>query len=84
MLRGLHKTSPTYAARWCNRGSAEQPHTFGILMGLGQITEGLAAISIPSYFLFDAPLANNGTSLADTSSTGLTRPNQGRTTTSWS
>jgi hypothetical protein len=53
-------------------------------MGLGQITEGLAAISIPSYFLFDAPLANNGTSLADTSSTGLTRPNQGRTTTSWS
>jgi len=69
MLRGSHKTSPTYAARWCNRGSAEQPHTFGILMGLGQITEGLAAISTPNYFLFDAPLTKNATTLAETSST---------------
>ena len=41
-------------------------------MRFGQITEGLAAISTPNYFLFDAPLANNGTILADTSSTGAT------------
>ncbi len=51
--------------------AAQNNDTFGILMGLGQITEGLAAISTPSYFLFDTPLANNGTTLANTSSTGL-------------
>jgi hypothetical protein len=57
--------------------AAQNNDTFGILMGLGQITEGLAAISTPSYFHFDIPLANNGTTLADTSSTGLTRSSQG-------
>jgi hypothetical protein len=61
--------------------AAQNNDTFGILMGLGQITEGLAAISTPSYFLFDTPLANNGTTLADTSSTGLTRSSQGTTMT---
>jgi hypothetical protein len=47
--------------------AAQNNETFGISMGLGQITKGLAAMSAPSYFLFDAPLANNGTTLADTS-----------------
>ena len=51
--------------------AAQNNDTFGILMGLGQITEGLAAISTPSYFLFDTPLANNGTTLANTSTTDL-------------
>jgi hypothetical protein len=62
--------------------AAQNNDTFGILMGLGQITEGLAAISTPSYFLFDTPLANNDTTLADTSSTGLTRSSQRTTMTS--
>jgi hypothetical protein len=62
--------------------AAQNNDTFGILMGLGQITEGLAAISTPSYFLFEVPLPNNGTSLAVTSSTGAIRSNQGITTTS--
>jgi hypothetical protein len=60
--------------------AAQNNDTFGILMGLGQITEGLAAISTPSYFLFDAPLANNATTLAETSITGATRSNQGTIT----
>jgi len=51
-------------------------------MGLGQITEGLAAIRTPSYFLFDAPLVNNATTLAETSSTGATWSNQGTITSS--
>jgi len=49
--------------------AAHNNHTFRILMGLGQITEGLAAISTPNYFLFDAPLTKNATTLAETSST---------------
>jgi hypothetical protein len=52
--------------------AAQNNDTFGVLMGLGQITEGLAAINTPSYFLFDAPLPNNGTTLADTSETSAT------------
>jgi hypothetical protein len=60
--------------------AAQNSETFGIPMGLGQITEALAAMSAPSYFLFDVPLANNGTTLAETSIIGATRSNQ-RTTT---
>jgi hypothetical protein len=52
--------------------AAQNNDTFGVLMGLGQITEGLAAINTPSYFLFDAPLPNNGTTLANTSETSAT------------
>lgn len=62
--------------------AAQNNDTFGVLMGLGKITEGLAAISTPSYFLFDAPLPNNGTTLANTSETSTTSSNQGTTTTS--
>jgi hypothetical protein len=38
-------------------------------MGLGQITEGLAAINTPEYFLFKDPLSNNGTTLANIAET---------------
>jgi hypothetical protein len=58
---------------------AQNNDTFGILLVLKQITEALAAMSTPSYFLFNVPLANNNTTLADTSSTGATRSNQGTT-----
>jgi hypothetical protein len=59
--------------------AAQNNDTFGVLMGLGKITEGLAAINTPEYFLFDAPLPNNGTALAnssDTSTTAQTREEQ--------
>jgi hypothetical protein len=52
--------------------AAQNNDTFGVLMELGKVTEGLAAINTPSYFLFDAPLPNNGTTLADTSETSAT------------
>jgi hypothetical protein len=45
-------------------------------MWLGQITEGLAAISNPSYFLIEGPLLNNGTTLADTSEASATVSDQ--------
>jgi hypothetical protein len=49
-------------------------------MGFGQTTEGLAAaISTPSYFLFDAALGSNGTTLADTSDVEATDSNQSTT-----
>jgi hypothetical protein len=39
--------------------AAQNNDTFGVLMGLGQITEGLAAINTPEYFLFEeGPLSN--------------------------
>jgi hypothetical protein len=49
--------------------AAQNNDTFGVLMGLGQITEGLAAINTPEYFLFEDSLSNNGTTLANTSET---------------
>jgi hypothetical protein len=52
--------------------AAQNNDTFGVLMELGKVTEGLAAINTPSYFLFDAPLPNNGTTLANTSETSAT------------
>src|SRR5215207_11388560 len=53
--------------------AAQNNDTFGVLMGLGQITEGLAAINTPEYFLFEeGPLSNNGTALANTSDTSTT------------
>ena len=52
--------------------AAQNNGTFGVLMELGKVTEGLAAINTPSYFLFDAPLPNNGTTLANTSETSAT------------
>ena len=55
--------------------AAQKNDTFGILMGLGQITEGLAAINTPEYFLFEDPLSNNGTTLANTSETSATGSN---------
>jgi hypothetical protein len=61
--------------------AAQNNDTFGVLMGLGKITEGLAAINTPSYFLFEGPLPNNGTTLANTSETTATGSNQGTTTT---
>jgi hypothetical protein len=65
--------------------AAQNNDTFGVLMGLGKITEGLAAINTPSYFLLEGPLPNNGTTLANTSetttATGSNGSNQGRTTT---
>lgn len=61
--------------------AAQDNDTFGVLMGLGKITEGLAAINTPSYFLFDAPLPNNGMTLANTSETSATGSNRGTTTT---
>jgi hypothetical protein len=48
--------------------AAQNNDTFGVLMGLGKITEGLAAINTPSYFLSEGPLSNNGTTPANTSS----------------
>jgi hypothetical protein len=59
--------------------AAQNNDTFGVLMGLGQITEGLAVINTPEYFLFEDPLSNNGTALAnssDTSPTAQTREEQ--------
>ena len=47
--------------------AAQNNDTFGVLMGLGQISEGLAAINTPSYFKLEGPLPNNGTMLANTS-----------------
>lgn len=55
--------------------AAQNNDTFGVLMGLGQITEGLAAINTPEYFLFEDPLSNNGTTLANTSETSATGSN---------
>jgi hypothetical protein len=55
--------------------AAQNNDTFGVLMGLGQISEGLAAINTPGYFLSEGPLSNNGTTPAnttsETSATGL-------------
>ncbi len=48
--------------------AAQNNDTFGVLMGLGKITEGLAAINTPGYFLSEGPLSNNGTTPADTTS----------------
>jgi hypothetical protein len=47
--------------------AAQNNDTFGVLMLVRQIAEGLAAINNPSYFLFEGPplLLNNGTTLAD-------------------
>jgi hypothetical protein len=64
--------------------AAQNNDTFGVLMELGKITEGLAAINTPSYFLFEGPLPNNGTTLANTSETSATGSNQGTTTTTTS
>ncbi len=65
--------------------AAQNNDTFGVLMGLSMIAEGLAAINNPSYFIFEGPLPNNGTTLANTSetttATGSNGSNQGRTTT---
>ena len=61
--------------------AAQNNDTFGVLMGLGQITEALAAINTPGYFLFEGPLPNNATTLANTSETTATGSNQGTTTT---
>ena len=56
--------------------AAQNNDTFGVLMGLGQISEGLAAINTPEYFLFEDPLSNNGTTtLANTSETSATDSN---------
>jgi ABC-type antimicrobial peptide transport system permease subunit len=52
--------------------AAQNNDTFGVLMELGKVTEGLAAINTPSYFLFDAPLPNNGTTLTNTSEISTT------------
>lgn len=52
--------------------AAQNNDTFGVLMELEKVTEGLAAINTPSYFLFDAPSPNNGTTLANTSETSAT------------
>jgi hypothetical protein len=48
--------------------AAQNNDTFGVLMGLGKITEGLAAINRPGYFLSEGPLSNNGTAPANTTS----------------
>ncbi|MDQ5877113.1 MAG: hypothetical protein M3288_09740 [Thermoproteota archaeon] len=62
--------------------AAQNNDTFGVLMGLSMIAEGLAAINNPSYFIVEGPLPNNGTTLANTSeTTTATGSNQGRTTT---
>ena len=55
--------------------AAQNNDTFGVLMGLGKITEGLAAINSPDYFLFEGPLSNNDTTLANTSETSATSSN---------
>ncbi len=56
--------------------AAQNNDTFGVLMGLGKIIEGLAAINIPGYFLFEGPMSYNGTTLANTSETSATGLNQ--------
>lgn len=57
---------------------AEQNNNrFGVLMGLGKITEGLTALSTPIYFLFNAPMPNNGTTLANTLETSAAGSKQG-------
>lgn len=62
--------------------AAQNNDTFGVLMGLSMIAEGLAAINNPSYFIVEGPLPNNGTALANTSeTTTATGSNQGTTTT---
>ncbi len=55
--------------------AAQNNDTFGVLMGLGQISEGLAAINTPSYFKLEGPLPNNDTMLANTSETTATGSN---------
>ena len=52
--------------------AAQNNDTFGVLMGLGQISEGLAAINTPSYFKLEGPLPDNGTMLANRSETSAT------------
>jgi len=49
--------------------AAQNNDTFGVVMGLGKITEGLAVINDPAYFVFEGPLPINGTTLANTSET---------------
>jgi hypothetical protein len=49
--------------------AAQNNYRFGVLMGLGKITEGSTAISTPIYFLPNVPPRNNGTKLANTSET---------------
>jgi hypothetical protein len=62
--------------------AAQNNDTFGVLMGLSMIAEGLAAINNPSYFIVEGPLPNNGTTLDNTSeTTTATGSNQGTTTT---
>lgn len=62
--------------------AAQNNDTFGVLMGLSMIAEGLAAINNPSYFIVEGPMLNNGTTLANTSeTTTVTGSNQGTTTT---
>jgi hypothetical protein len=61
--------------------AAQNNDTFGVLMRLSMIAEGLAAINNPSYFIFEGPLPNNGTTLANTSeTTTATGSNQGTAT----
>ena len=55
--------------------AAQNNDTFGVLMGLEQISEGLAAINTPSYFKLEGPLPNNDTMLANTSETTATGSN---------
>ena len=55
--------------------AAQNNDTFGVLMGLGQISEGLAAINTPSYFKLKGPLPDNATMLANTSETTATGSN---------
>ena len=65
--------------------AAQNNDSFGVLMGLSMIAEGLAAINNPSYFIVEGPLHNNGTTLANTSeTTTATGSNQGTTTTATS
>jgi hypothetical protein len=55
--------------------AAQNNDTFGVLMGLGKISEGLAAINTPGYFLSEGPLSNNGTTLANRSEISATGSN---------
>jgi len=60
---------------------AQNNYTFEVIMGLGQITEGLAAINNLSYFLIEGPsFLNNGATLADTLEASATISNQTITT----
>jgi hypothetical protein len=52
--------------------AAQNNNTFGVLMGLGKITEGLAAINTPAYFVSEGPIPTNGTTLANRSETSAT------------